>query len=220
MEVATAELKQHGIKPQITHTNGGHIEIAWRVVPEKELRRVITSKTGSDWRARMNIRSEVRKLLRADNVSLKREEPKPKKHQELTKALSLPEQVVPIPDQIAALRGEVADLTELMIRVAKGVGIVREAIAAQAPPPPPRPEPVSSRSVKIKEYLSLDKWLSLSVLVRDTGLTPKQLMLKLRYLERLGEVSIYQGQTKLNAVEPRAKKPRGRAAHKTKLKKA
>jgi hypothetical protein len=216
MEVATAELKQHGIKPQITHTNGGHIEIAWRVVPEKELRRVITSKTGSDWRARMNIRSEVRKLLRADNVSLKREEPKPKKHQELTKALNLPQQVVPIPDQIAALRGEVADLTELMIRVAKGVGIVREAIAAQAPPPLPRPEPVSSRSVKIKEYLSLDKWLSLSVLVRDTGLTPKHLMLKLRYLERLGEVSIYQGQTKLNAVEPRPRKPRGRAAHKTK----
>ena len=120
MEVATAELKQHGIKPQITYTNGGHIEIAWRVVPEKELRRVITSKTGSDWRARMNIRSEVRKLLRADNVSLKREEPKPKKHQELTKALNLPQQVVPIPDQIAARRGEVADLTELMIRVRQG----------------------------------------------------------------------------------------------------
>jgi hypothetical protein len=112
---------------------------------------------------------QARKLI----TQLVGDEPKPKKHQELTKALNLPQQVVPIPDQIAALRGEVADLTELMIRVAKGVGIVREAIAAQAPPPPPRPEPVSSRSVKIKEYLSLDKWLSLSVLVRDTGLTPK-----------------------------------------------
>jgi hypothetical protein len=43
-------------------------------------------------------------------------------------------------------------------------------------------------------------------------------MLKLRYLERLGEVSIYQGQTKLNAVGPRPRKPRGRAAHKVKVK--
>jgi hypothetical protein len=221
MEVATAELKQHGIKPQITYTNGGHIEIAWRVVPEKELRRIITSKTGSDWRARMNIRAEVRRLLKADNVmTLKRNEPKPKKHHELTKALNLPQQVVPIPDQIAALRGEVADLTELMLRVAKGVSVVREAVAAQAPSPPLAPEPPpSSRSVKIKEYLSLDRWLSLSALTRDTGLSIKQIKLKLGYLERLGEVSIYQGQAKLNAVEPRPKKPRGRAAHKVNAKK-
>ena len=121
-------------------------------MPEKELRRVITSRTGSDWRARMNIRAEVRRLLRADNVTLK-QEPKPKKHLELAKALNLPQEVVPLPDQISALRGEVADLTELMVRVYKGVGTLREAVTAQAPPPPP--QPLNSRSVKIKEYLSL-----------------------------------------------------------------
>jgi hypothetical protein len=218
VEIATAELKLYGIRPEVTHTNGGHIEIAWRAVPEKELRRVITSKTGSDWRARMNIRAEVRRLLRADNVMLKREEPKPKKHPELAKALNLPQQVVPIPDQITAMRGEVADLTELVIRVAKMVSTVRNTVAAQAPPPPAPPEPVSSRSVKIKEYLSLDKWVSLSALSRDTGLSSKQIKLKLDYLERLGEVSVYQGQAKLNPVEPRPKKPRGRAAHKVKTK--
>jgi len=221
VEVATAELKPHGIKPKITYTNGGHIEIAWRLVPEKELRRVITSRTGSDWRARMNIRAEVGRLLRADNVTLK-QEPKPKKHLELAKALNLPQEVVPLPDQISALRGEVADLTELMVRVYKGVGTLREAVTAQAPPPPP--QPLNSRSVKIKEYLSLDRWLSLSALARDTGLSAKQIKQKLGYLERLGEVTLYQGQAKLNAVEPRPKKPRGRAAHKakptTKIKKA
>ncbi|KRR21384.1 hypothetical protein CQ14_06965 [Bradyrhizobium lablabi] len=215
-EIATAELKQHGIKPQITHTNGGHIEIAWRVVPEKELRRVITSKTGSDWRARMNLRAEVRRLLRADNVALK-QETKPKKHPELAKALNLPQEVVPLPDQVSALRGEVADLTALMTRVAKVVGSLRDTVAAQVVPPPPKPEPPSSRSVKIKEYLSLDRWVSLSALARDTGLSPKQIKLKLDYLARLGELTVYQGQAKLNAVEPRPKKPRGRAAHKAKV---
>ena len=189
VEVATAELKPHGIKPKITYTNGGHIEIAWRLVPEKELRRVITSRTGSDWRARMNIRAEVGRLLRADNVTLK-QEPKPKKRPELAKALNLPQEVVPLPDQISALRGEVADLTELMVRVYKGVGTLREAVTAQAPPPPPPPQPLNSRSVKIKEYLSLDRWLSLSALARDTGLSAKQIKQKLGYLERLGEVTL------------------------------
>ncbi|MCD9821227.1 hypothetical protein [Bradyrhizobium japonicum] len=216
VEIATAELKQHGIKPEVTHTNGGHIQITWRVVPEKELRCVTTAKTGSDWRNRMNIRADVRRLLRADNVTLKREEPKPKKHPTLAKALSLPKEVVPIPDQLAALRGEVADLTELMVRTFRMVGNMRETIAAQAPPPPPPPAPLSSRSVKIKEFLALDRWVSLSALARDTGLTPQQVKLKLYYLERLGEVSVYQGQAKLNAVEPRPKKPRGRAAAKLK----
>lgn len=219
VEIATAELKQHGIKPEVTHTNGGHIQITWRVVPEKELRCVTTAKTGSDWRNRMNIRADVRRLLRADNVTLKREEPKPKKHPELAKALSLPQPVTPIPDQLAAMRGEIADLTELMMRTFKMVGIMRETIASHAPPPPPPsapPEPVSSRSVKIKEFLALDRWVSLSALARDTGLAPQQVKLKLYYLERLGEVSVYQGQAKLNAVEPRPKKPRGRAAAKLK----
>ncbi|MEY9179743.1 hypothetical protein [Bradyrhizobium sp. USDA 313] len=216
VEIATAELKQYGIRPEVTHTNGGHIMISWRAAPEKEPRCVVTSKTGSDWRGRMNIRADVRRLLRADNVT-KREEPKPKKHPELAKALNLPQPVVPIPDQIAALRGEVADLTELMVRVFKKVSTMGEAVAAKAAPPPPPPEPVSSRSVKIKEYLSLDRWVSLSALPRDTGLSSKQIKLKLDYLVRLGEVSVYQGQAKLNAVEPRPKKPRGRAAQKLKL---
>ncbi|MET3969071.1 hypothetical protein [Bradyrhizobium sp. S3.9.1] len=219
VDIATAELKQYGIKPEVTHTNGGHIQIKWRVVPEKELRCVTTAKTGSDWRNRMNIRADVRRLLRADNVTLKREEPKPKRHPALAKALSLPKEVVPIPDQIAALRGEVADLTELMVRTFRMVGNMRETIAAQTPPPlppAPPPAPASSRSVKIKEFLALDRWVSLSALVRDTGLSSQQVKLKLYYLEQLGEVTVYQGQAKLNAVEPRPKKPRGRAAAKPK----
>ncbi|UPT99184.1 hypothetical protein J4G48_0014530 [Bradyrhizobium barranii subsp. apii] len=218
VDIATAELKQYGIKPEVTYTNGGHIQITWRAVPEKELRCVTTAKTGSDWRNRMNIRADVRRLLRADNV-MKKEEPKPKKHPELAKALSLPKEVVPIPDQIAALRGEVADLTELMVRTFRMVGNMRETIAAQTPrSPPPAPPPASSRSVKIKEFLALDRWVSLSALARDTGLSPQQIKLKLYYLQRLGEVSVHQGQAKLNEVEPRPKKPRGRAAHKIKAK--
>lgn len=107
-EIALNELKLHGVKGQTRDTNGGHIEIAWQVVPEKEVRRVIVAKTASDWRARMNTRAEVRKLLRADNVTLKSQNDKPEKPKPLTKALELPqpEAVVPIPDQMKALRGE------------------------------------------------------------------------------------------------------------------
>ena len=135
----------------------------------------------------MNIRAEVRRLLRADNVTLK-QEPKPKKRPELAKALNLPQEVVPLPDQISALRGEVADLTELMVRVYKGVGTLREAVTARAPPPT---APAAQFPQREDQGISVPgRWLSLSALARDTGLSAKQIKQKLGYLERLGEVTL------------------------------
>ncbi|MHC2277344.1 hypothetical protein ACVME8_003955 [Bradyrhizobium diazoefficiens] len=135
------ELKLHGVKGLTRDTNGGHIEIAWQVVPEKEVRRVFVAKTASDWRARMNTRAEVRKLLRADNVVLKAQNEKPQKPKPLAKALELPQPdtVVPMPDQMKALRGELADLTELVLRLTRIATGMREVLTTHVPKPQPAP---------------------------------------------------------------------------------
>src|SRR3954462_8944227 len=106
-DIALNELKQHNIKGQLRDTNGGHIEIAWQVVPEKEVRKIVVAKTTSDWRSRINTRAEVRRLLRADNVTLKMEAPKKPAKVKLEKAIALPQPEMPIPDQIKAMRSEV-----------------------------------------------------------------------------------------------------------------
>ena len=208
MEVAVAELKMHGIKAECRQLNGGHVEIAWQVVPEKQPRKVITSKTGSDWRGRMNLRAEVRRQLRADNVTLKRlVEPKPKGHNALAKALDLPQpDKIAIPDQISALQSEIGDLTQLVLRLGKIIASVRDAIIANAPPSSATsslpPKPVNSRSVKIAEYLTLDRWISLAALERDTGLSAKQVKSKLAYLAKHGQVVVYRSQAKLKPSTP------------------
>ncbi|WP_340667831.1 hypothetical protein [Bradyrhizobium ottawaense] len=220
-EIAINELKAHGIKAHLRDTNGGHIEIAWQVVPEKEARRIIVAKSTSDWRSRMNTRAEVRRLLRADNVSLKMSQDKPKKPAQLQaeKAMSLPQPyVLPIPDQVAAMRGEMADLTELVVRLVKMVGSVRDNIAAYVPKPTEvKPAPVSSRSVKLVEYLSHDRWANIDTLPRDTGLTAGQIKLKLQYLKTHDEVEIFRGQVRLKppkTSEPPKKKLHWKTAQK------
>lgn len=212
------ELKLHGVKGLTRDTNGGHIEIAWQVVPEKEVRRVFVAKTASDWRARMNTRAGVRKLLRADNVVLKAQNEKPQKPKPLAKALELPQPdtVVPMPDQMKALRGELADLTELVLRLTRIATGMREVLTTHVPKPQPAVPDVkpSSRSIKLVEYLSLDRWTTTSALVRDTGLSPAQIKLKLHYLKQHGQIEIYRGEVRLKPAVPKpsAKKAANKAA--------
>ncbi|MCK1446097.1 hypothetical protein IVB34_23295 [Bradyrhizobium sp. 2] len=199
-EIAINELKAHGIRPQLRDTNGGHIEIAWQVVPEKDVRKIVVAKTTSDWRSRVNTRADVRRLLRADNVSLKMSTDRPKKPEKLKveQALSLPVEVLPIPDQVAAMRGEMADLAELVVRLVKIVTGVRDTISTYVPKPEEvKPAPASSRSIKLVEYISHDRWTNIDTLPRDTGLKPEQIKLKLQYLKNHDEVEIFRGQVKL-----------------------
>ncbi|MET3995058.1 hypothetical protein ABID65_006724 [Bradyrhizobium sp. S3.9.2] len=216
-DIATNELRAHGIKGHLRDTNGGHIEIAWQVVPEKEVRRVVVAKTPSDWRARMNTRGEIRRLLRADNVALKMTQTKPKKAAALKveRAMSLPQEILPIPDQVAALRSEVGDLTELVLRLTKIVTGVRDTIAAYVPAPAVvAPAPTSSRSIKLIEYLSHDRWVNVDTLPRDTGLKPEQIKLKLQYLKNHDEVEIFRGQVRLKQTTPKPKKMHWKTARK------
>ena len=207
-QIAVSELRLHGIKPVVENTGGGHIAIVWRAVPEKEERRVIVAKTPGDWRARMNTRAEVRKYLKADNVSLVVAQPKKKNRLLAEAVVAPPPDVIPTADQFAALRGEIADLTQLVLRLTKIAYATRDMAAKVLPEEAPAPVKLPSASIKIAEYLSLEKYTSLTALVRDTGLTLKQVQLKLEYLRRQGEVSIHQNSAKLLKVSTRR---RGRA---------
>ncbi|WP_445215447.1 hypothetical protein ACKWRH_23490 [Bradyrhizobium sp. Pa8] len=205
-EIALNELKAHGIKGHLRDTNGGHIEITWRVVPEKEVRTIIVAKTTSDWRARMNTRAEVRRLLRADNVTLKMQhEKKPHKVPHLNKALSLPQpETLSVPDRLSAISSELSDLTELVLRLTKISTTVRDTVAVHVPKPETIvPPPPSSRSIKLVEYLSEERWVTIDTLPRDTGLKPEQIKLKLQYLKQHDLVELYRGQVRLKS--PKAK---------------
>lgn len=209
-EIVLHELKLHGIKGQCRDTNGGHIEIAWQVCPEKAPRQVIMAKTTSDWRSRMNMRAQVRRYLRADNIQLVPETKiKPKKLALVQRALELPKpDVLPVPDQLTALRAEVSDLTELVIRLSKLTATVRDAIGAYVPKPQALvPPPQSSRSVKLVEFLSFDRWVGIATLPRDTGLSTEQIKLKLNYLKQHGQIEIFQGQVRLKANAPKMRPP-------------
>lgn len=208
-EIALNELKAHGIKGHLRDTNGGHIEITWRVVPEKEVRTIVVAKSTSDWRSRMNTRADVRRLLRADNVTLKMQhEKKPQKVQQLDKALALPPpDIMSVPDQLKAMRAELGDLTELVLRLTKISTTVRDTVAVHVPKPETIvPPPPSSRSVKLAEYLSEDRWITIDTLPRDTGLTPEQIKLKLQYLKQHDLIELYRGQARLKPPKPRPAK--------------
>ncbi len=215
-DIALNELKAHGIKGQLRVTNGGHVEIAWQVVPEKEVRKIVVAKTTSDWRSRMNTRAHVRRLLRADNVTLTQAQPKKAATLKAERAMSLPQEIMPIPDQVSALRSEVGDLTDLVLRLTKIVTGMRDVLSTYVPPPPAAatPAPSSSRSIKLVEYLSQDRWTSIDTLPRDTGLKPEQIKLKLQYLKNHGEVEIFRGQVRLKAAAPKPKRVHWRTARK------
>lgn len=206
-DIALNELKAHGIKGHLRDLGSGHIEVSWQVCPEKAPRTVVAPKTSSDWRSRMNLRAEVRRALRADNVQLKMEH-KPKKQPVIEKALSLPApDVIPVPDQIAALRTEVADLTALVLRLTKITATVRDNVATYVPKPQQiAPVPQSSRSIKLVEYLSHDRWTTIDTLPRDTGLKPEQIKMKLQYLKNHDQIEIFRGQVKLKAAAVAEKK--------------
>lgn len=217
-DIVHDELKLHGIKGQQNDRGSGHIEVTWQVVPEKEKRTVIVAKTPSDWRSRLNTRALVRRFLRADNVALVREPTrKPKeKPKHLEKALELTNNTVvaSTPEQLASLRGEISDLTELVLRLTKIVTSVRETMNTHFPeqpaPPPVVPIQHSSRSIKLREYLTVDRPISLDALVRDTGLDLKQIKLKVGYMVKQGEAELFQNRVRLLTAEPKPRKKPGR----------
>lgn len=193
-EIALQELKLRGIIGTVRDTNGGHIEVSWQADPTKQVRQVFCAKTPGDWRAKENVRHIVRRSLRADNVPLKIEI-KPKKAA-LTKALEIPKNdTIPVPDLIASMRGEIADLGEMIHYLAKFIikgqqaQKAVDAVVEQHFPAPPSPAPVvearPSRTIKMVTYLT-QSFVSLDAIMNDIkefGLSRAQILQKLYYLE-------------------------------------
>ena len=100
---AIDELALYGLKGEVSH-RGKHIEIAWNTAHGRRF--VIVAATGSDWRAGMNTRAQVRKLLRADNM-----QPMRISNVSLQRALSLPKETLP---QNQVLQNDVDALVELV----------------------------------------------------------------------------------------------------------
>jgi Rha family phage regulatory protein len=65
LDAAIAELRAVGIDPQVVH-GGKHIQVVWSHNGKE--RRYITGNTPSDWRAPLNVKSDVRRMLRKDGV--------------------------------------------------------------------------------------------------------------------------------------------------------
>jgi hypothetical protein len=86
LDLLIEELERYGLRGEISE-RGKHLEVAWNAPAGRRF--VIAPKTPSDWRSGLNTRSELRKLLRADNLQ-------PKQINELSfqKAMSLPKPTI------------------------------------------------------------------------------------------------------------------------------
>lgn len=103
VDLVINELERYGLRGEVAE-RGKHLEVAWSTPHGRRF--VIVAKTPSDWRASLNTRSDLRKMLRADNLQ-------PKQISELSfqKAMSLPKQIITTEH---ILQKDVNELTDLM----------------------------------------------------------------------------------------------------------
>jgi hypothetical protein len=205
VEFAVEELKRHNIRHDVRDTDGGHVEIAWQVSTDKEVRRVFTSKTPSDHRSRLNARSVIRQFLRQDGVDLAPKPPVVKqKPKLLEKALQAPRHEPTIPEQLSAMRAEMADLTDLLLDISSAIAIIRDRGSMHAAPPPTHvaaaPQiPLKQQSVRSKKaitYIS-KAWNSLDAIAKELGLPRDITYRKLYYLKQQDIIEFDGGRCRL-----------------------
>jgi hypothetical protein len=180
LHLITSEFKVWGVKFSTRTLGSGHIELRWQASPDKEVRTHVIAKTGSDWRGWLNERAHIRRVFKADGLSLKEPE---RKEKVLTKALALPEPVEKDADQIRMLRAEVSDLTEMLLEM-------RDMWMTQMAPPLV-PESVhcepgpSVRSIRALDHVT-EAWNSTETIAKAMGLPREIAYRKLYHLTRNG----------------------------------
>lgn len=111
LEVVLAELRARGLKP--THKHGGkHIKVEWDAwgTPQS----VIVPVTSSDARARLNLRAQVRGMIkRAAEVAAR----KPSRPAALKLAMALPEHRDTIGDRLTRIENELNLLVDLIVEL-------------------------------------------------------------------------------------------------------
>jgi hypothetical protein len=174
-------------------TRSGHIKLRWQVAPEKPVRSYIIAKTGSDHREWLNARADIRRLFRADGLSLR--EVLKSKPGALRKALELPPRFETESDQLRMLRCEVAELTELVIELSNIIiddrsmthrwhHVFDTALSEQKTP--------SIRSIKAIDFVS-DDWNSTEAIAHEMKLSVPVAYRKLFYLRQKGLVELARG---------------------------
>jgi hypothetical protein len=108
VDLILAELERHELSGEVSHRGGGHLEIAWNAPQGRRF--LIVANTPSDWRASLNNRSDLRKLLRADGL-----QPTVISALSFQKAMSLPKQ--PTINRESVLQNDIEALTDLVIEM-------------------------------------------------------------------------------------------------------
>lgn len=204
LSVLRSEFKLWGVHFEHRPTGGGHIEVRWQVNPDKPLRKTYIPSTASDHRGSLNKRAELRRLFQQDGLSLKApEKPVPV----LRKALSLPQPVETDREQIRAMRGEIGELTSLVIELGGIIAELRDTIGVKPrpepiplpafiPPPPPAPPKPSIRSIKTISYVG-ENWNSTAALAYAMDLPANIAYRKLYYLMKQNKVELSAGRWRL-----------------------
>lgn len=109
------ELERYGLRGTISE-RGKHLEIAWETPLGRRF--VIAPRTPSDWRAGLNLRSDLRKLLKADNL-----QPKQITNLSFQKAMSLPKEVLVTREQ--TLQNDVDSLVDLVFELQTQIAMLQ-----------------------------------------------------------------------------------------------
>lgn len=197
LSLLTSEFKLWGVEFSHRTRGNSHIELRWRVSSVKDVRSYIIAKTPSDHRGWLNARADIRRLFKADGLTLKEPEKKPKPTS-LQKALSLPEVIETDSDQIRVLRSELAELTDLVLDMSNTITLLRDKLLL-SDTQEQKPEPVvvelkrsSVRAIKVLEHLC-DGWNTTEALAGSMGLTPRITYRKLYYELQKGNVELSGG---------------------------
>ena len=121
LDPVIGELERYGLRGEIGE-RGKHLEVRWKT-PQGE-RFIIVPKTPSDWRGALNSRSDLRKLLRADNL-----QPKPINDLTFQKAMSLPKPAPSITRE-QFMQNDVDALTDLVFELQGRLSELQTAFVA------------------------------------------------------------------------------------------
>ena len=117
------ELDKYGLKGEISDRSK-HLEIAWETPYGRRF--VIAAKTASDWRSGLNTRSDLRKLLRKDNMHPKQESPV-----SFQRAMSLPkESIVTHASRERAMQRDIETLVELVMELQEQNSSLQQQVTA------------------------------------------------------------------------------------------